>query len=128
MLLSRRCLIAVVALGLFLYGRTTAGADTSNALTADQAKNHIGEVATVCGVVASAKYAVTSHRSPTFLNLDRPYPQHIFTIVIWGDDRGKFGAPETKYANKRLCVTGEIQEYRGKPEIIATMPGQLQGE
>jgi len=97
-------------------------------LTADQAKDHIGEVATVCGVVVSPKYAISSHRSPTFLNIDRPYPQQIFTILIWGEDRPKFGTPEVTYAGKRVCATGEILEYRGKAEIIATEPSQLHSE
>jgi DNA/RNA endonuclease YhcR with UshA esterase domain len=90
-----------------------------------QAKNHLREKATVCGLVVSTKYAASSHRSPTFLNLDNPYPRQPFTIVIWGDDRAKFGTPEATYANKRVCVTGTIEEYRGKPEIVATDPSQL---
>ena len=94
-------------------------------LNAKQAKNHIGDTATVCGVVASTKYAASSRRSPTFLNLDLPYPRHIFTIVIWGTDRAKFGTPEVTYSGKRVCVSGTIQEYRGKPEIIATSPDQI---
>jgi hypothetical protein len=93
-----------------------------------QAKNHIGETATVCGLVVSSKYAEASHRSPTFLNLDRAYPQQPFTIVIWGADRAKFGKPEANYADKRVCVTGTITEYRGKPEIIATDPSQIQAQ
>jgi hypothetical protein len=43
-------------------------------LTAAEAKDHIGERATVCGRVASTRYAVTSRGKPTFLNLDKPYP------------------------------------------------------
>jgi len=85
------------AIPICLAVLATARADTR--LTADQAKDHIGEVATVCGTVVSPKYAVSSHRSPTFLNLDRPYPQQVFTILIWGDDRPKFGTPEVTQAN-----------------------------
>jgi DNA/RNA endonuclease YhcR with UshA esterase domain len=90
-----------------------------------QAKNHFRETATVCGVVVSTKYAESSRRSPTFLDLDNPYPTEPFTIVIWGTDRAKFGTPEATYAGKRVCVTGTIQDYRGKPEIIATDPSQI---
>ena len=32
----------------------------------------------------------------TFLNLDRPWPDQPFTIVIWGVDRPGFGRPETE--------------------------------
>lgn len=63
---------------------------------------------------------------PTFLNLDEPYPHHVFTILIWGSDRSKFGDPENRYANKRVCVTGVIKNYRDVPEIIAEQPSQIE--
>jgi hypothetical protein len=94
-------------------------------LTAQQAASHVGEAATVCGTVASANYAVRTKGQPTFLNLDQPYPQQVFTILIWGSDRSKFGSPEVDSKGKRLCATGVIQSYKGKPEIVATDPRQL---
>ena len=60
-------------------------------LTTSEAKEHFGETATVCGEVASTRYADSTKGQPTFLNLDKPYPNQIFTIVIWGDNRSKFG-------------------------------------
>ena len=94
-------------------------------LTPADAKAHIGEQATVCGTVASATYAVRSKTQPTFLNLDKPYPNQTFTVVIWGPDRPKFGQPETKFKDKRICVTGKIQEYRGGAEIVARDEKQI---
>ena len=94
-------------------------------LTAAEAKNHVGETATVCGRVASTRYAEKSKGQPTFLNLDEPYPTEIFTILIWGDDRPKFGAPETKYRDANVCVTGKISSYRNSPEIVATDATQI---
>jgi hypothetical protein len=93
-----------------------------------QAKNHLGENATVCGVVVSTKYLESKGRSPTLLNLDKPYPQQPFTIVIWGAERTKFGKPEESYANKRVCVMGMITEFRGTPEIVAKDPAQITTE
>lgn len=90
-----------------------------------QAKNHIGENATVCGLVVSTEFAASTQRTPTFLDLDHPRPRQPFTIVIWGDYRDKFGTPEVALANKRLCVTGMIQDFRGTPEIVATDPSQV---
>src|SRR5271155_2979463 len=86
----------------------------SGHLTAAEAKNHIGEKATVCGNVVSTHYADRSKGQPTFLNLDEPYPRQVFTILIWGSDRPKFGDLETKYRNKQVCVTGKITGYRGE--------------
>jgi hypothetical protein len=94
-------------------------------LSPEDTPKHVGETATVCGVVASAKFAGGSRSQPTFLDLDRPYPNAPFTAVIFGSDRAKFGTPETALRGKRVCVTGQIRDYRGKPEIILNDPSQL---
>jgi len=66
-------------------------------LSVAEAKEHVGEVATVCGTVVSTRYAASTKGSPTFLNLDKAYPNQVFTIVIWGKDRSKFGRSEVDY-------------------------------
>jgi hypothetical protein len=95
-------------------------------ITAAEAKDHIGDRATVCGKVASTHYAKSSKGEPTFLNLDEPYPKEIFTILIWGSDRGKFGTPESEYRSLRVCVTGKITTYRGVPEIVVSEREQIE--
>ena len=79
----------------------------------------------MCGVVASATYAANAPMAPTFLDLGKPYPGQIFTAVILGNDRSKFGMPETSMREKNVCVTGEISLYQGTPEIILHDPTQL---
>jgi hypothetical protein len=111
--------IASVALGL--WASSTGAAN----LAAGDAASHVGENATVCGVVASAKFAVNSRSQPTFLDLDRPYPNAVFTGVIFGDDRSKFGTPEKLLQGTHVCLSGVIRLYRGKPEIILNDPSQL---
>jgi len=96
----------------------------SSLSTAD-ARKHIGEKATVCGEVASTHYAERTKGSPTFINVDKPYPEQVFTILIWGSDRPKFGNPDRTYMGKRICVTGDIRDYKGVPEIIAYQPSQI---
>jgi hypothetical protein len=97
----------------------------SNRITARQAKDHIGETVTVCGKAVSTRYAPRSKGEPTFLNLDEPYPNEIFTILIWGENRSKFGAPESKYGDAKVCVAGKIISHGGIPEIVATEPDQI---
>jgi hypothetical protein len=94
-------------------------------IPAAEAKSHVGETATVCGEVASTHYAAGSRGSPTFINLDKPYPNEVFTLLIWGSDRSKFGDPEQSYRSKRICATGKITEYKGVPEIVAREPSQI---
>jgi hypothetical protein len=119
---SPRSLITACFLFSLLAFSTAA---QTNKITAAEAKDHVGKTRTVCGKVASTHYASSSKGQPTFLNLDEPYPKEVFTILIWGSDRTKFGAPETKYGNARVCVTGKITSHREKPEIIATEPSQI---
>jgi DNA/RNA endonuclease YhcR with UshA esterase domain len=107
------------ALSLWAFSTNAAS------MSPEDAPKHVGETATVCGVVASAKYAANSRAQPTFLDLGKPYPYAAFTAVIFGDDRAKFGTPETSLRGKRVCVTGQIRDYRGKPEIILNDPSQL---
>jgi hypothetical protein len=103
----------------------SAGTVHSASLGPEEAAKHVGERAIVCGSIASSTYAPRSRGEPTFLNLGKPYPDHIFTAVIWGEDRAKFGSPELSLRGKRICVTGEIRFFRGRPEIILREPGQL---
>jgi hypothetical protein len=92
-----------------------------------QAKDHIGETATVCGKIAATPYLETGSHV-TFLNFDKPYPDHTFTAVIFRENRVKFGTPEKDYKDKDACVTGKIQEYNHKPEIILAAPEQIKAQ
>ena len=76
-------------LAFFLASQLTTSISYAqeNSITANDAAKHAGEVQTVCGMVASSKFASQSKKQPTFINLDQPYPNQIFTIVIWGSDR-----------------------------------------
>lgn len=122
---SKRAALLAVGIWLATFAAASAGVPR---LLSYQAKNHFGEKATVCGLVVSARYLESKSRSPTFLDLDHPYPQQPFTIVIWGTDRMRFGRPEESYASKRVCVTGTITDFRGKPEIVARDPAQITTE
>jgi hypothetical protein len=45
--------------------------------------------------VASTKFDAHLRSRPKFLYFGKPYPDQVFTAVIWGSDRTKFGTPET---------------------------------
>ena len=116
--------VSFVACAVACLAATTS--IVADAITAAQAAQHVGEVQTVHGVVASATYASGTKGQPTFLNLDKPYPETIFTVVIWGSDRGKFTTPPEKaFSGLTVRVTGEITAYRGTPEIVVYDPSQI---
>ena len=106
---------------------TLAGASHADTLSSAQAKDHIGETATVCGHVADTRYLDTGSHV-TFLNFDKPYPNHSFTAFIPAQSRAKIGTPERDYKDKDICVTGKIEDYRGKPEIVVNEPQQIKAK
>ena len=116
----------IIASILFTSGSVSFPSYAQGRLSPEEALNHIGENQTVCGMVASTNFAASSKGQPTFLNLNRPYPNHIFTVVIWGQYKLRFENPPEEFFNrKRICVTGEITTYRGKPQIEVEDPTQI---
>jgi DNA/RNA endonuclease YhcR with UshA esterase domain len=118
------CKRRIIAVGVFAVLWATL-VNAQNSISAAEAKSHVGEKTTVCGEVASAHYAQRSRGNPTFINLDKPYPNQVFTILIWGSDRTKFDNPEQTYSGKRVCVTGKIDDYKGTAEIVVHDPSQI---
>lgn len=115
--------IAALLLSLALFIPLLLQADDKS-LAAAEAKDHVGERATVCGVAASIHHADQSRGTPTFINLDKPDPNQVFTILIWGEDLAKFDKPAS-WEGKRVCATGTITLYRGRPEIVAKSGNQI---
>jgi hypothetical protein len=122
---SLRKFRASVFVTLLLLAPAAALPQTQH-ITAREAKNHVGEKATVCGRVVGIHFVSSGKGQPTFVHFDEQYPNQVFTLVIWGSDRPKFGRPEDLYRNKDLCVTGKITSYLKVPEIVASNPNQVQ--
>ena len=107
-----------------LFSLITAEEQTT--ITPAQASKHVGKYEKVCGQVASTYYAYKSNGSPTFINLDKPYPDQIFTVMVWGSDRKNFKfKPEDFYRDKEICVEGKIKKYKGVAEIIIKTPKEV---
>lgn len=90
--------------------------DTYNTV---MARYQVGNKITVCGTVVSTKFSEKS--GATFINLDRKFPNQIFTINIWKDDRKNFSyLPEVLLNNQSVCVTGKISLYQDVPAMTVT--------
>jgi hypothetical protein len=120
----RARLLVGITFCLSLLTVLTTGQENKK-IPASQAAQHIGEHATVCGSVESARYLANSRGKPTFLNIGKAYPDQDFTVVIWSEDRAKFGHPEDRLIHKHICVSGQIELYRGKPQIVAKNESQI---
>ncbi|TLP36221.1 DNA-binding protein [Arcobacter arenosus] len=98
----------------------------ASSISSSEASNYIGLEKTVCGKVVGTYYAKSSNGAPTFLNFDLPYPNQLFTAVIFERSRNSFsGNPESMFKYKNICVTGYIDEYKGVPQIIVENSSQI---
>lgn len=104
----------------------TAEAAPGASIRADEAVQHIGDSVMVCAKVYTARYLERSKGQPTLLNLGAAFPNQPLTVVIFGEDRINFSAaPEEAYNNKEICVTGVLQLYNEKPQIVVHRKEQI---
>jgi hypothetical protein len=73
------------------------------------AGEHLGEIVTVRVQLSHCSYKPGVNGEPTFCN-DQPYPNHVFTYLVWGQDWSHFD-------QACVLVRGEIVEYDGKAQI-----------
>ena len=108
-------------------GTLTIVSTPVGAISAADAAEQIGASKTVCGDVKSPTYARSTSGQPTFLYLDSPSPDQIFTVVIQGGKRRYFPeGPESMYLDTTICVTGLIETHDGIPQIEAASPSEIQ--
>jgi DNA/RNA endonuclease YhcR with UshA esterase domain len=81
---------------------------------------HVGQMVTVQGTVASV---FVSQKGNKFLNFEQPYPNQVFSAVIFSNSAAQFG-DISGYQGKQVQVTGRVTLYKGKPEIIVKSPDQ----
>ena len=82
---------------------------------------HVGERVTVEGVVTGTH---VSAKGTEFLNFGDRYPNQDFTVVIFARSAAGIGDIAHFYG-KRVDVTGTVELYRGRPEIIVNEPAQI---
>src|SRR5580658_8049020 len=94
-------------------------------IPASAASSHVGHSVTVEGLVSEVHTARSGKE--TFIDMGGMYPNQTFTGVIFersaaavGDVRGLTG--------KTVDITGTIQMYEGKPELIITSRDQIRAK
>lgn len=90
------------------------------------AKNHIGDTVKICTKIYGGKFLENAKGTPTFLNAGGNYPNAPLTLVIWADARKVFkNKPEEYYAGQMVCITGKIELFREKPQIVIHNESQI---
>lgn len=92
----------------------------------EEAQKYIGQTVTVCGKVFTARFLEQANKQPTLLNLGAAFPNQPFTVVVFGESRANFTYKPEEFLNQKdICVTGLIQEYKGKPQMIITKEAEV---
>jgi DNA/RNA endonuclease YhcR with UshA esterase domain len=88
----------------------------------DDCPKHVGETVTVEGTVSEVH--IDPRSGVTFINMGRRFPNQPCTGVIFKDDASKFPNAES-LTGKVVAITGPVQDYKGRTEIILNDPAQL---
>jgi len=112
---------SVLFIILLFLGQWSFGQQKTPIYSLSEAGSHIGEYATVRGVVSAV---FESKKGNYFLNMGGDYPNQLFTAVIFKGSSSKF-ADSVAFEGKTIEVTGKIKSYQGKPEIILDLPSYI---
>ena len=100
-------------------------AQTATTIPDTEAAQHVGQQATVEGIVVKV---FTSKHGNTFLNFGAAYPNQTFTGWIPKDSPLAADASLSALEGKKVRITGTISLYRGKPEIKIMSKDQMVSE
>ncbi len=90
------------------------------AIDVHDAANHVDQQVRLCTKI----YGFKVLDGMTLVNLGAAYPDQLLTLVLRGQARDSF----TVVDGQTICVTGKIENYKGKPEIVVTDPRQIAGQ
>lgn len=108
----------IVLVGLLSYSQNT--------IKLEDVAKHVGDSVKICGKVYGIRFVSTVQNEPTFINLGANFPNQLLTIVIWSDVRKTFTRmPEELFKDKEVCVTGKIELYKERPQVVVRDKGQL---
>jgi hypothetical protein len=127
-----RPLTSTALLILLLAYTGVSWAQSDERIKPEEAKNHVGDQATVCGLIVDFRRELPSAFSPpdpsidgTLLFFDQPHPDHEFMGVIENTYRKEFPYELQTLKGKKACVFGKIQMYKGKAMIALVRPEQI---
>lgn len=86
-------------------------------ISADKAKDYIDKVATVEGKVVSFKLAPEG-KSINYINIDKKFPENIFTIVVTNDWLPKLNIKIEDLLDIIILVKGKVSVYKNDPKQI----------
>jgi hypothetical protein len=117
----KQLLCLVTSVTLFALPAFAQEAASTNAITAFEAGNHIGEKVAVVGKVAE----IHKTEKVIHINFETKYPSTPFNAVIFAPNFYQFTNVVDQLEGARIEVTGRIEDFKGKPQVILNKPFQL---
>jgi DNA/RNA endonuclease YhcR with UshA esterase domain len=94
-------------------------------ISANDAQSHVGQSVTVEGTVSEVH--LDGRSGVTFIDIDGNYPREAFTGVIFEDAAATFPNVNS-LVGKVVDITGKVQDYKGRIEIILRDGTQLRAK
>lgn len=94
-----------------------------NEFNTEVVNKFIGMKKTICGTVVST---YKSKKGNVFINLDKRFPNAVFSINIWSSNMTNFSYnPEEYFENRRVCVSGKISTNDGVANVSVENEKQI---
>ncbi len=113
-----------VSILLILFGQISF----SQTVPLDSVQFYVGKTITVCSKVQST-FVTKGEKKTTYINFGKPYPNNTFTAEIFSSDSANFKYIPSEYLKeKNVCITGKVELYKDKPQIIVKKEEQIKIE
>ena len=100
----------------------------SQTVPLDSVQFYEGKTITVCSKVQGT-FVTKGEKKTTYINFGKAYPNNTFTAVIFESDLKYFKyIPSEVLKDKNVCITGKVELYKGKPQIIVKKEEQIKVE
>lgn len=87
-------------------------------ITLEQIPEFMEKKVKICDKIYGS-YITKGDKPLTFLNVGKPYPDNLLTLVVFSKDLKNFSyVPSDYLVDKPFCVTGKLILYKDRPEII----------
>ena len=113
-------LVILLVGGVLVTGQTSKPAVEVKKYPASEAKKLVGKYVVIVGTVVQ----VRPSEKIIHINFDKPYPYQEFTAVVFASRTNLFPNLD-KLIGSKVEVSGKIETYKDKPQIVLQSPKQL---
>lgn len=89
-------------------------------ITSKEAYLYIGKNIEFCGKIVE----LSKFKEGIYINFDNKFPNQSITAVVWKNDKKTIDIISELY-KKEVCINGEIENYKNKPQVILRSSSQI---